>query len=228
MNQQKNNLKEYLKEKQRELFDNQKKAIENLDMSQGYYAYQLSNISNLDTKPSFSFLMKIIEGWGLNFLDVMKKAGFISDDILKDYFKNNSSILENQDNIIDIYIFHGNKINSLDDLPIVGSYFFETNYKDCCGIKNYDEDYIHAKNELLIIQRKFNINNINNKNICVFYNKNENKIEYFIASCNQSNDKITFIHKKKLFNFELGTPEFDQYTILGVIKHIVIDANGDS
>ena len=62
MNNKENvSLKEYLKEKQKELFDKQKQAVESIDVSQGYYAYQLSDMSNLNKKPSFSFLMKIIE-----------------------------------------------------------------------------------------------------------------------------------------------------------------------
>ena len=228
MNNKENvSLKEYLKEKQKELFDKQKQAVEAIDVSQGYYAYQLSDMSNLNKKPSFSFLMKIIEGWGLNFLEVMQKAGYITNDLLIQFFKQNSGILESKNNIIDIFLFHGNKIDCFDDLTPVGSMFYETNYDDCCGIKTSQDYGLYNKNELLIIQKTFDMNHLNSNDICAMYSKIKNKIKYFTVSKNKDNNKILFVEKNKSFHMEINSSEFDNYLVLGVVRHVILDINGE-
>jgi len=227
MNNKENvSLKEYLKEKQKELFDKQKQAVEAIDVSQGYYAYQLSDMSNLNKKPSFSFLMKIIEGWGLNFLEVMQKAGYITNDLLIQFFKQNSGIFESKNNIVDIFLFHGNKIDCFDGLTPVGSMFYETNYDDCCGIKTSQDYGLYDKNELLIIQKTFDMNNLNNNDICVMYSKPKNKIKYFTVSANHDTNKILFVEKNKSFHMEINSSEFDNYLVLGVVRHVILDING--
>jgi len=227
MNNKENvSLKEYLKEKQKELFDKQKQAVEAIDVSQGYYAYQLSDMSNLNKKPSFSFLMKIIEGWGLNFLEVMQKAGYITNDLLIQFFKKNSGIFESKNNIVDIFLFHGNKIDCFDGLTPVGSMFYETNYDDCCGIKTSQDYGLYDKNELLIIQKTFDMNNLNNNDICVMYSKPKNKIKYFTVSANHDTNKILFVEKNKSFHMEINSSEFDNYLVLGLVKHVILDING--
>ena len=220
-------LKDYLKHKQRELFKNQKEGVKAIDVSQGYYAYQLSDMSNLNKKPSFSFLMKIIEGWGLNFLEVMQKAGYITNDLLVQFFKKNSGILESKNNIIDIFLFHGNKIDCFDDLTPVGSMFYETNYDDCCGIKTSQDYGLYNKNELLIIQKTFDMNHLNSNDICVMYSKTKNKIKYFTVSKNKDNNKILFVDKNKSFHMEINSSEFDNYLVLGVVRHVILDINGE-
>ncbi len=227
MNNKENvSLKEYLKEKQKELFDKQKQAVEAIDVSQGYYAYQLSEMSSLNEKPSFSFLMKIIDGWGLNFLEVMQKAGYITNDLLVQFFKKNSNILESKNNIIDIFLFHGNKIACFDDLTPVGSMFFETQYKDSCGIKTSQDDGLYDKNELLIIQKTFDMNDLNSNDICAMYSKTKNKIKYFTVSKNKDNNKVLFVERNKSFHMEINSSEFDNYLVLGLVKHVILDVNG--
>ena len=58
------------------------------------------------------------------------------------------------------------------------------------------------------------------------YSKIKNKIKYFTVSKNKDNNKILFVDKNKSFHMEINSSEFDNYLVLGVVRHVILDING--
>ena len=43
---------------------------------------------------------------------------------------------------------------------------------------------------------------------------------------NKDNNKILFVEKNKYFHMEINSSEFDNYLVLGLVKHVILDING--
>lgn len=218
-------LRNYLKEKEKELFEKKKDAAEAANVSQGYYAHMMGESSNLNTKPPLSFLIKLIEGWNLNILEVLRQAEIISNKSINSFTNNHIEFLNTKNyHLLDILLFHGNPIDAFDDLILVDSMHVKTRYKHCYGLQvsHIESQNIYTNSEILIVD-KLDINKIKNEDICIFYCKNENKIKYYITS-KEENLGVVFINRHKTTDcLSFFNNKIKSHLYLGVVRHIFMD-----